>query len=717
MPESRVPLSPILFGPFEADLSTQELRKQGIRLRLPRQSFQILKMLLERPGELVNREELHQALWPSDTFVDFEHGLNAAVNRLREVLGDNADNPRYIETLPRRGYRFVGTIAQPAAVQDILAVVEEEEEKAPPKTSKPKWWAVGLGAAGVCALLALGLYWFRAPMRPPRVLSYRQLTKDRSVKGTPCGFSFNLVTDGPRVFFSEPSSPVMQVSSSGGDAVKVNAPFACFKIFDISPDKTELLGASQANGSSSVQPLWVLSLASGLAHRLGDLSGHAGAFSPDGQNIVYATDIDNPGGDDLYIAAKDGSETRKLVRTDAFVYNIQWSPDGKVLRMDLGGYLWEMSADGTDLRRVMLFPGEDRAVGWMKWTAGGKYFVFSSTSSSGSGAVQIWAFLETKSRYGGKAPKPFQLTTGATSFWDPVPSPDGKHIFAIGGQERGELVRYDLKLRRFEPFLSGISADQVDFSRDGKWVAYVTFPEGILWRSKVDGSERMQLTPASLFAATPHWSPDGTRIAFAGTTLPDENLKIYVVSAKGGKPEMVSQGEMPEVDPTWSADSNSLVFGGFMAGARAEISSVDLRTRRVSIIPGSEGMFSPRVSPDGRFIVTIDATAGLKLSLYDRERQGWSELQEAGSLAVAWPVWSSNSKYLYLADASDLHAPKVNRIRIAGREVERVAALEVPEGLTGYWGGSWMGVGPDGSPLLLRDLSIEEIYALDVDFP
>ena len=116
MPESKEPLRLIPFGPFEADLPSQELRKQGVRLRLPRQSFQILKMLLERAGELVTREELRRALWPSDTFVDFEHGLNAAINRLREALGDDADNPRYIETLPRRGYRFI-TATVPDAIQ------------------------------------------------------------------------------------------------------------------------------------------------------------------------------------------------------------------------------------------------------------------------------------------------------------------------------------------------------------------------------------------------------------------------------------------------------------------------------------------------------------------------------------------------------------------------------------------------------------------------
>src|SRR6202163_679007 len=117
----------ISFGPFEADLQTQELTKQGIRLRLQGQSFQILKMLLERPGALVTREELHKALWPSETFVDFEHGVNAAVNRLRDALGDSADSPRYVETLPRRGYRFVAPVAPPNAAAASRAGLGHDE--------------------------------------------------------------------------------------------------------------------------------------------------------------------------------------------------------------------------------------------------------------------------------------------------------------------------------------------------------------------------------------------------------------------------------------------------------------------------------------------------------------------------------------------------------------------------------------------------------------
>src|SRR6516164_5274940 len=100
------------FGPFEADVQTEELSRQGVQLRLPRQSFQILAILLQKPGQLITRDELQQALWPSDTFVDFDKGINAAINRLREALGDSAENPRYVETLPRRGYRFIAPVTE-----------------------------------------------------------------------------------------------------------------------------------------------------------------------------------------------------------------------------------------------------------------------------------------------------------------------------------------------------------------------------------------------------------------------------------------------------------------------------------------------------------------------------------------------------------------------------------------------------------------------------
>jgi Tol biopolymer transport system component len=150
-----------------------------------------------------------------------------------------------------------------------------------------------------------------------------------------------------------------------------------------------------------------------------------------------------------------------------------------------------------------------------------------------------------------------------------------------------------------------------------------------------------------------------------------------------------------------------------MFSPQRRISSVDLRTGRVSTIPGSEGLCSPRISPDGRFIVAIDAPANLKLFLFDQQTQKWSELansQKPGGFG--WSQWSSDSKSVYISDFD--HGPVIDRVNISERKIERVAAFELPGGVTES---SWMSVAPDGSFLLLRDLSIQEIYALDVDWP
>jgi Tol biopolymer transport system component len=224
-----------------------------------------------------------------------------------------------------------------------------------------------------------------------------------------------------------------------------------------------------------------------------------------------------------------------------------------------------------------------------------------------------------------------------------VPGKDGKQIFAYGGQSRGELVRYDPHSGRAEPFLSGISAEQLDFSRDGKRVAYVTFPEGILWCSKIDGTEKIPLTNSSLYAGVPHWSPDGTRIAFAAAP-PGGLWKVYVVSAQGGNPQMVTHGPNDELDPTWSPDGDTLIFGQFVRTPGMRIYSVNLRTGRVSTIPGSEGMFSPRMSPDGRFIAATDSAEGVKLLLFDRNSQKWSLVAEDKNFGGGWQVWSNDSR-------------------------------------------------------------------------
>lgn len=168
----------IRFGTYEVDLRSGELRKNGLRVRLSGQPFQILIILLERPGELVTREELQKRLWPGDLFVDFDRGLNAAINRVREALGDSAENPRFIETLPRRGYRFIGQVEPPPRANSTES---QPAIKSKRNGNTGRGWKIGIAAGSVILLSAFGLFFptiarrFR-PQSEPQLLEAVPLT-------------------------------------------------------------------------------------------------------------------------------------------------------------------------------------------------------------------------------------------------------------------------------------------------------------------------------------------------------------------------------------------------------------------------------------------------------------------------------------------------------------------------------------------------------------
>ncbi len=451
----------------------------------------------------------------------------------------------------------------------------------------------------------------------------------------------------------------------------------------------------------------------GAAHRFADVHANDGIFSPDGKHIMYAI------GPDLFQANLDGTESRKLLAISDVVLFPRFSPDGGVLRFTVHDFetaslsIWEAHSDGTELHPILPDWNKPHHECCGAWTPDGRYYIFESVRA-GTTTSNLWALRE-KGQVGKRNREPVQLTAGPLDFHMPVPSPDDRKLYAIGVQQRGELVRYDAKSRQFQSFLSAIWAEQLDFSRDGRWVAYVLYPEGSLWRSNFDGSERLQLTFPPVQATSPRWSPDGKRIVFS-TRTPGKPSKIYSVVADGGAPEQLTTGERPDSAPCWSVDGNSLVFGESTASegtAVVAIRTLDLKTRQVSVLPGSEGLLRPGCSPDGRHISALTADSQA-IMLFNGATQTWSELARAIANS---PAWSHDSQYVYF-DSYQTKDAAILRVRISDHRVERVSNLEGfrrAESATLAW--PWMGLAPDDSPLLVRDVGTQEIYALDWEAP
>ncbi len=500
-----------------------------------------------------------------------------------------------------------------------------------------------------------------------------------------------------------------QTSVTGGEAVPFSQRLDTqnANLSGISTDGSQLL-VHIGQGTNNEGPLWVIPVLGGPRHRVGDLAAYDATWSSDGQTMVYTK------GYDLYLARSDGSEPRKLVTTTGPPSWPRWSPDQKRLRFTLLGTktqtfsLWEVSADGANLHPLLSGWSNPHNECCGTWTLDGKYFLFQATRN---GRTNIWAVREDGSWLRNDSQEPVQLTYGPLNFLGPVPSKDGKRLFVIGSQPHGELARYDATSGQLVPYLGGISANDVSFSKDGQWVAYSAFPEGNVWRSKIDGSERLQLTFAPMQALLPRWSPDGKQIAFQGIT-PDKPWTMYLISADGGSLQEVAPGDG---DIGWSSDGQSLVFGDtplfFEPGPsrRLAIHVMDLKTRQVSTLPGSEGLYGPRWSPDGRMIAALRAGSETLL-VFDLPTRKWTELER---IYVGYPSWSRDSTYVYFD--SPVGEPGLYRLRVADHKLEKLFSLKNVR-FAGTIGG-WTGLAPDDSPLLLRDVGSQEIYALDWEAP
>jgi Tol biopolymer transport system component len=584
---------------------------------------------------------------------------------------------RCLEKDPKRRLRDIG---------DMHLLLETAS--VPVQTHRP-WLARGAVAVFLVAFAALFWYLSR-PLPPPHITEYTQITHDGRSKGLGG-------TDGTRLYFSYMSpASIAQVGVNGGEIVPlpITVPGAHSYMVDLSPDGSNaLVRVYRADRS-----LWVVPILGGSARRMGNLDG---AFSPDGESVVYST---NQG--EIFIARRDGTEPRKLAAAGPFPASFQWSPNGRVIRFNRGGLLWEIASDGSGLHPLLSEWHEPGVQCCGSWTPDGQFYFFILQSrSTGS---QIWALDEQRGLFRRPPSLPVRLTTGPIIWGDPRSSRDGKKIFADGRTSRGELSRIDPKTGGLQPFLGGISAEFVSYSNDGKSLAYVSFPEGVLWKADRDGSNRMQLSQPPVHVVNPRWSPDSKQILF--TDLHEETLEIFVIPAEGGRARRLLPEEAARNgDPYWSPDGTRVVYSWQRLPTRElKLRILDVSSGRIETIPGSTGFFSPRWSSDGGYIAGLDRKAS-NLQVFDLKTQRWTELTANGD--VQFPSFSQDGRFIYF-----LHTGReqgVFRIPVTGGKPEQVADLGEWH-LTGLVGFS-MSLDPTDAPLVLRDVGSDDIYALTLE--
>ncbi len=727
------------FGLFEADPEQCTLTRQGIPVKLQEQPFRILMLLLETRGEILIREEVRRKIWPEGTYVEFDGSMNTALMKLRAAMNDNAENPVFIETVPRKGYRFIAPVeianVEGPGVTTAIRIESDEAEldglEVPLGTGEPRaatrhgmderrkrevtlqWWQA-LALLAVVVVLVVYVMW---PQAQARVLEVRQLTHSGQVD--PWG---KLVTDGSRIYFvvrDVTGWNLMQTSVEGGNIQRTTTPFDNTRIFDLSPDHSEFL-IGQLTHRGEETPLWRWPVQGGAPRRVGDVSAKEAVWSPIGGLIGFIQ------GDSIQIADTDGNQVREVARFHPAPHSLAWSPKGSRLQFiqtDLKegtDSMWEIGVDGSALRRVL--PEGQRAPheGSGTWLAGGRYFAFSSgvdlrASLAVDSQANLWLMEEKRGLFNDQSGDAVQLTKGPIAFDHPTAVADGSRIFVIGSHNEYQLLRIDPKTSVKTAMLAESGATDMDFSLDGQWVVYAARENGTLWKSRIDGSNRVQLTAGGSGAFAPHWSPDQKQILFTGFLL-DKQPRLYVVAASGGSPKNVlpTNNKWSSVSGDWRTDGRQIVLDvqDTESGKEPNIRILDLDSNQLTELAGSEGLLEPRWSADGRYIAALNPRKK-QVWLYDCKMLTWSVLTDANFPSAL--RWSPGGDALYFQDTDEVEE-SVFRVPMATREVERVTRFGdlLSSGAARC---IFTGLSPDGSVYVTVDHGDVDVYSVDLKLP
>jgi serine/threonine protein kinase/Tol biopolymer transport system component len=660
--------------------------------------------------ELVTRQRAFKKPTSAETMTAILHEDPPAISLTSEGISPGLLRivQRCLEKKPERRFQSASDLAFALeALSDFTrstpATIEQravEQAGAERAAASPKTWKWVAAAVFFVAVAAGMIAWLKTPAAVPVVESVTQLTDDGEPKNG------QLVSDGSRVYFNEGpngSWKIAQVSTAGGRTSLVDTRVPSPWVAGIAPDNSSLLVLA-GGYEDNFYPLWLIPVPAGDPRRLGTITGNDAAFFPDGRILFVKYR-------DLYAAEKDGSNPHMLASMEGYIQDPSVSADGKSMTATLYSRGWasstlvQLGADGAGLRPILSSDKAGRPC-CTRWSPDGRYLVYGTAHREGS---DLWA-LPMQTGFLRPARTPIRLTAGPLEYSGATLSHDGQQIFAIGTKRRGELVHYDSQAQQFLPYLGGISAVDATFSRDGKWMTYVSYPDHTLWRSRADGTERTQLTYPPMKVQYPFISPDGNKVAFTSA-----QYDIYLVGADGGTLQKIVEHSAAA---NWSPDGNVLLFTSYYGYDRpaterhqSYLQTFDLRNRETRVVPSSEGKGGGLwVGQDGLIAGGEEST---KFLYFDIKSQKWSELLSGNF--VNWSV-SPDGKYLYFTTGGA--EPQAKRVRLSEGKVEPIAGLTgLRRVVDAVEQGTNIGVAPDGSPVFTRDIGTQEIYALNIKWP
>ncbi len=550
---------------------------------------------------------------------------------------------------------------------------------------------VALGAIAIAAIVAIGFAAYMTPTPVSGPLESTQITSSAEPKEGP------LFTDGSRLYFDSRGIP-SEMAVGGGPIVPMRILERGMVMLDISADTSKALG-SKMDGEDTMGrgTLWTTAMLGGTPRKLSDHLANLARWGPDGRSVVFSDERV------VYRIGADGEDLTKVWEAPKDVKDLAFSPDGRQLSVTVGtspdiARLWRLSADGKNAQPLQFdWPADvDQHAG--QWTPDGRHFLFSSNRE---GRNNVYELVAPRWFEFWRKPTPVRITGNQIPILASTPSRDSRGLFVLSRMDEGAMRAYDPRLKKLAPILDDLSMLGFVISPDREWMAYTEYPSRNLWKSKLDGSERLQLTHS--YSVMEQWSPDGKWLVYS------DWKNLFLVSSDGDAPEKLTPDGRTPIAPTWSSDGKTIAFSNFpYPDTLPRIEVIDLATRQISGMPKGEGYYYPSWSPDGKYLVAMAENPG-RMALYSAATKTWKDLR---AFPEQWGFWSwatdSNSLYmaLFLGTATD----GVYRMTIPRGEWEKLTGVE---GINpGNSVETFVSLTREGQPAVMSRTGAAQIYLL-----